>query len=359
MESGGIPKICSDILADIEQRDTGLSKPRRLGLANLVSCMLSERTANLMVLAATLPRPIKHNEKRYQYISRFLASDEVDVTLVMASYGRELCENMTAYGEQLLLILDQSKVGNGFEVLMVSVSMGGRSLPLLWYVKKTKGAIGFSEEKQLLEKVYQMLSEDFSILLMADRFYGTPSMVEWCQNHQWSYRIRLKGNLIFQHQGGEITGRDAAALGVKISNGACFNEKEVKTNIGILQDPGYDEPWIVALDCPASEYKTRDYGIRWGIEPMFSDFKTRGFGITETQLEHADRIERLILVMALAMYWSTSAGMSDETPLPKSPSKRFRSWCSLFTTGLRLIIRVIRHGLPVPPLWARWKTEGW
>ncbi|MBO1348834.1 MAG: hypothetical protein EBE86_016265 [Hormoscilla sp. GUM202] len=116
----------------------------------------------------------------------------------------------------------------------------------------------------------------------------------------------------------------------KYDGGACFNATEVKTNIGILQAPGYDEPWIVAMDCPASSYKTRDYGIRWGIEPMFSDFKTRGFGITETQKEHADRIECLILVMALAMYWSTSAGMSDETPLPKSQKKRFRSWCSLF-----------------------------
>jgi len=202
-----------------------------------------------------------------------------------------------------------------------------------------------------------MLSDEFSILLMADRFSGT--LVEWCQNHQWSYRIRLKGNRIFQHQGGEINGRDAAALGVKVLNGAGLNTTEIKTNIGILQDPGYDEPWSVAMDCPASEYKTRDYGIRWGIEPMFSDFQTRGFGITETQLEHADRIERLILVMALAMYWSTSAGMSDETPLPKSLAKRFRQACSLFTTGLRLIIRAICHGLPVPPLWARWKTEGW
>ncbi len=94
--------------------------------------------------------------------------------------------------------------------------------------------------------------------------------------------------------GGEINGRDAAARGVKVLKGACFNATKVKTNIGILQDPGYDEPWIIARDCPASEYKTRDYGIRWGIEPMFSDFKTRGFGITETQVEHADRIERLM-----------------------------------------------------------------
>jgi hypothetical protein len=59
--------------------------------------------------------------------------------------------------------------------------------------------------------------------------------------------------------GGEITGRDAAALGVKVLNGACFNATEVKTNIGILQDPGYDEPWLIAMDCPASEYKTRRF----------------------------------------------------------------------------------------------------
>ena len=58
MESGGLSKICDEILADIEQQDTGLSKPRRQGLANLVGCMLSERTANLMVLATALPRPI-------------------------------------------------------------------------------------------------------------------------------------------------------------------------------------------------------------------------------------------------------------------------------------------------------------
>ncbi len=64
MESGGLHKICQDLLADIEQRNTGLSKPRRLGLANLVGCMLSERTANLMVLAAALPRTIKLSEKR-------------------------------------------------------------------------------------------------------------------------------------------------------------------------------------------------------------------------------------------------------------------------------------------------------
>jgi len=41
--------------------------------------------------------------------------------------------------------------------------------------------------------------------------------------------------------------------------------------------------------------------MRWGIEPIFSDFKSRGFSITKTQLKHEDRIEKLILVLTIAL----------------------------------------------------------
>jgi hypothetical protein len=47
---------------------------------------------------------------------------------------------------------------------------------------------------------------------------------------------------------------------------------------------------------------TLDYARRWGIEPMFSDFKTRGFGLEDSQIRYPDRLARLILVMALALY---------------------------------------------------------
>ena len=31
--------------------------------------------------------------------------------------------------------------------------------------------------------------------------------------------------------------------------------------------------------------RARDYGLRWGIEAMFSDFKTRGFNLEASQIE--------------------------------------------------------------------------
>jgi hypothetical protein len=50
---------------------------------------------------------------------------------------------------------------------------------------------------------------------------------------------------------------------------------------------------------------------------MFSDFKTRGFGLEDSHLrrperpERPERLDRLILVMALALFWAVSTGMWD------------------------------------------------
>jgi hypothetical protein len=55
---------------------------------------------------------------------------------------------------------------------------------------------------------------------------------------------------------------------------------------------------------------------------MFSDFKSRGFGITKTQLHHADRIERLILVVAIAYYWAVSTGMQPDLERAKRSKKK-------------------------------------
>ena len=75
------------------------------------------------------------------------------------------------------------------------------------------------------------------------------------------------------------------------------------------------------MDCKPSKYKTLDYSMRWGIEAMFSDFKSRGFSITKTQLRHSDRIERLMLVLTVALYWAVSTGMKPSENKTKFTKK--------------------------------------
>ncbi len=37
-------------------------------------------------------------------------------------------------------------------------------------------------------------------------------------------------------------------------------------------------------------------------ESLFSDLKSRGFGLMQSQIKKPDRLERLILIMSLALY---------------------------------------------------------
>ena len=218
-------------------------------------------------------------------------------------------------------MIDQSKVSTGFECLMVSLRLAERAIPVAWRVVETKGPIGFDVQEILLKKVADILPENCSVLLAGDRFYGTAALINWCTQNLWHYRIRLKSNLILNHDGGMITTGEAALMKIDSLEGACFNDTSIKTNIGILHEEKHKEPWIIAMDCKPSQYRVLDYGMRWGIECLFSDFKSRGFSITKTHLKHTDRIERLILVLTIALYWAVSTGMKPRETKRTSSKK--------------------------------------
>ena len=61
--------------------------------------------------------------------------------------------------------------------------------------------------------------------------------------------------------------------------------------------------------------------MRSGIEAMFSDCKTRGFGIAQSQIKKPNRLERLILIMAIAMYWAVSTEAADKQIVAESSKK--------------------------------------
>jgi hypothetical protein len=120
----------------------------------------------------------------------------------------------------------------------------------------------------------------------------------------------------------------------KTTTGACAGKrlfsledvdltgKRARTHIGIIHDPGHCEPWIIAMSEPPSYLRTLEYSQRWGIEPMFSDFKSRGFGVEDTQIRYAERLDRLLLVMALALYWAVSTGLWDAVHYPTPSEKK-------------------------------------
>src|SRR4051812_46708613 len=103
-----------------------------------------------MELAAALPRAAARLDMRSQWISRLLANALIDTDAVIAPFAREVLARAGADGRTLVLIIDQSQINTEHQMVMVSLRVGGRALPLAWRVKKTNGAIGFSEERAAL-----------------------------------------------------------------------------------------------------------------------------------------------------------------------------------------------------------------
>ena len=260
----------------------------------------------------------------YQWISRFLANDLVSCDAVMQPFASEILARLAETGDRVPLILDQSKVSDRHQVLMLSVRWGERALPVAWRVEDTDGAIGFAVQQDLLDAVRGWLPAGTRVVLHGDRFYGTPDLIRWCQDYGWDYRLRLKGNLQTWIGSRKATTGELALSEAHYFKDVALTAKRVSTNIGIIHDAGHAEPWIVAMSAEPSYLSTLEYSRRWGIEPMFSDFKSRGFGIQDTQIQCPDRLGRLILVMSLALYWAVSTGMWDaaENPTPNEKKDR-------------------------------------
>ena len=60
---------------------------------------------------------------------------------------------------------------------------------------------------------------------------------------------------------------------------------------------------MMATNLPPNKRIINEYKRRFGCEEFFSDIKARGFDVEKSQLQHADRFERLMIILALLTLW--------------------------------------------------------
>src|SRR5687768_12608700 len=133
----GIKEIAGSFGEELKNRLPGQRKTQREKLALLVATMLDVRSANLMDLAAGLPLGADRTDMRYQWITRLLGNPLVLSDEVMEPFAREVLEQAASGGTPIVLILDQSKVSDRHQVLMLALRYGERALPLAWRVEAT------------------------------------------------------------------------------------------------------------------------------------------------------------------------------------------------------------------------------
>jgi len=102
----------------------------------------------------------------------------------------------------------------------------------------------------------------------------------------------------------------------------------------------------------ACRARLREYAKRMSIEQSFRDDKSGGFDLEHTRLQHADRLNRLLLASAIATLWCHELGefvLKRGEVFRRQVDPSFQRTLSLFQLGLRWLKRSVAtaiHALP-------------
>jgi hypothetical protein len=212
--------------------------------------------------------------------------------------------------------------------------MRGRAVPLLW-ASYTTGQLHRSQnsfEEGLLRLLLTMLPGGIRVILLADRGFGRAELAKTCEGLRLSYLIRIKPDVRIAHP--SHTGRlDEYPIkkGVwrVLADAEYRSDRAVRLNVVVRWRHGLpkrrDEPWFLMTNLSGNAVAlTNLYARRMAVEELFRDSKDGryGLGLGQTQVTTAGRLDRLILILALAIILLIGLG--------RLARQRFRpgAWCS-------------------------------
>src|SRR3954447_6842010 len=273
----GIEQLAEMITTDLEQRLPGQRKTQRDKLALLVATMLQVRSANLMDVAACLPRPAERLDRRYQWIKRFLANTPVVSEAVMAPYGREVLTRLSAQGQTVVLLIDQTPVNERHQAVMVAVRLGGRALPL--GSAPDLAGEGDPGRDRLCRAARGA---------PGGRSPSAPGHPAGADRRPLLRQPR-PDRLVLRAGVGLAAAAQAEPTGIRarrrdharsvlrpwrapVERYRAHRDPRAP-HVAMGHEAGHPEPWIIALSQTPSVHTAFDDGLRWGIEAMVSDFK--------------------------------------------------------------------------------------
>jgi Transposase DDE domain len=320
---------------------TGASQPQLTNLALFVYGLLATGHVHLPKVALCLPIPGKLKNAQ-QRLERFLQNRHVVPEDWYAGLTKAVLARFAA--SQIDLILDATDLCDRNPMLFVTLRYKGRALPLAWRMLPADGCSPFSEQKALLEPLVKLIPAHTSVVLMADREYGSADMINFCLAQGWHFVFRLKKNRWCRLRSGHAfqlaelplrPGTDWCEDGITLDD---VPGARLSLSCGWSTQADDDEPWYLLSDLPAGRCVLQRYVGRFSIEEMFRDFKEQGFRLEKTRLRDSERVARLVLCVCIAYVFALLLGEHvTERGEHQKVQRSAKSPLSLFQTGLRYL----------------------
>ena len=319
--------------------------------------ILQSQSSHLSQIANYLPLETKA-ESRVTMIRRWLMNPQVKV---WQFYKQVLEHVLSGWSDvEAYLILDGVMVfGDRWQIFRVSVRHGCRAIPLAWTIVEGKGLVKVNKLKSMLEKVQRFMKRYVKrVMLLADAGFRDCDWAQLCEEIGWKYAIRIACNTYITLLDGTSDRLDNL---VPVNRNRYFQnvlltrETKLQTNVSITwttDEKGKPDMVAIITDQIACRARLRDYSLRMSIEQSFRDDKSGGFDLEHTRLQHAQRIDHLLLAMAIATLWCHELGefvLKQGEPARCWVDPAHERTLSLFQLGLRWLKRFLAtrlHFLP-------------
>jgi len=318
-------------------------------LAILVASAMRVERISLANIGRSMLGTAKHQIKRCW---RFVANERVETADAMAGVLKRVLKKRK---KKLLISFDWTDIKR-FQTLVASAVFKGRSIPIAWASCKKHVYDGHRSrnafEESLLLVLRSMIPQRVKVILLADRGFGRTELARFCQRHGFSYIIRIQPNVHVRCA--SFTG---TLLDYPVHKGICKLLKSVAyrsyhtvtQNIVIrwVRDlpQKRDECWFLMTDLQTAgpAQLSQLYGRRMGIEELFRDQKNKrnGWSLRDTRITRPDRLDRLLLILAIAYLLLCGVGLvALQTARATQWSSSSTNQSSVFTIGRIMLLRM-------------------
>lgn len=318
-------------------------------LSQLVAAAMECSRVSLAALGRHMLGTAKHEIKKCY---RFCANERVETADAMRGAVAKLLKRRK---KPLLVNLDWTDV-RSFQTLMASGGLQGRSVPLCWASCHKNVYDGHRSrnafEESLLLVLRSMIPAGQKVILLADRGFGRTELARFCQAHGFDSVIRICPNV--HVRAASYTG---TLVDYPVHKGICKllrsvayrSHNAVTQHIVIRWVRGLpksrDECWFLMTSLEAGAARiSKLYGQRMTIEELFRDHKSKrnGWSLRDTQISRPDRLDRMLLILALAYILLCGLGLRAlQSGRPGQwCSNNRRGECSVFTIGRAMLHRL-------------------
>ncbi len=273
--------------------------------------------------------------------------------------------------QSLLLALDWTAWQDRFSVLTAAVCVGTRAIPVAVSacVKRNLArSQNLWEETFLRLTVDRLRAAQVSAIWLCDRGFHRVKWSERLLQLEQQFVVRLHRDVtVHLRQGARLLKSLEIKEGQRLDLGFIYVRADEAVYVRVIGvwAKGAKEVWWLATNLPATVATVVSYyDRRMGIEEQFRDAKGSRFGLKLkwTQFTRAEFVERLYLLVGIALLLWTSVGSAVEAAAPKVrlPSKQKGMRLSLARIGayywqkvtkeVKLTARFVREHLPPPRL---------